>query len=249
MYKKGFTLAEVLITVGLIGVLAVIALPAIFGNKPNELKTKYLKCYNTLVTLTDDILGNSELYYKDYQRNQAGEILLTNGAPTDLCPNGGLSCISSNRIQNQDQVRYGLLVQGYQTIDKFPRIFASHLDVQQNPGMTCAATASGRRCSFTTTDGTAWQFDSALNNNLLTTVVTIDLDPSVNNAMGNNTFAQNQNNPDQFTFRIDNDGQVTATDELGQEFLKNQNGMHNFKEEKRAAKAVYDLNHPAANNE
>ena len=48
MKKTGFTLAELLITLGIIGVIVAILVPAVNNAMPDENKAMYLKTYDTL---------------------------------------------------------------------------------------------------------------------------------------------------------------------------------------------------------
>lgn len=61
MNKSGFTLAEVLITLGLIGVVAAITLPALNTNIAEQRRVVYVKkAYNTLQTATKQLLVKEE---------------------------------------------------------------------------------------------------------------------------------------------------------------------------------------------
>ena len=72
--KKGFTLAELLITMGIIGVIAAILAPAIGNLMPDSNKGKVLKVYNALtkedITHGLKIVGTGTI---DFDGN-AGEI-------------------------------------------------------------------------------------------------------------------------------------------------------------------------------
>ena len=72
--KTGFTLAEVLITLGIIGVVAAITIPNLIANyKAQRLRSKFLKSYSTVqqvfkqmeaddVSLNPDDYGASTFY-------------------------------------------------------------------------------------------------------------------------------------------------------------------------------------------
>ena len=57
MNKKGFTLAEVLIALGIISLMASLMIPAFNHAKPDKTKMLYLKAYDSLVTVVKQ-LGN-----------------------------------------------------------------------------------------------------------------------------------------------------------------------------------------------
>ena len=50
MRKKGFTLAEALIALGIVGIVAALALPMFNKTKPDSVKVAYLKTYDSIVT-------------------------------------------------------------------------------------------------------------------------------------------------------------------------------------------------------
>ena len=62
--KKGFTLAEILIVLVIIGVLTVILLPMAFQSSPDEEVKKKKKGNNTLLTVVRELVSSDE-YYKD----------------------------------------------------------------------------------------------------------------------------------------------------------------------------------------
>ena len=59
--KRGFTLAEAMIVLVLLGVIAAVTTPIIFNSKPDENKLKFKKAYYTLQRTTDAVL-NSDTY-------------------------------------------------------------------------------------------------------------------------------------------------------------------------------------------
>ena len=100
MYKKifGFTLAEVLITLGIIGVVAAITIPGLIANyKAQRLRSQFLKSYSTVQQVfkqmeADDVSLNPDEYsagtfYKTFAGYLTGATLCTNNAakPNPLC--------------------------------------------------------------------------------------------------------------------------------------------------------------------
>ena len=61
MKKRGFTMAETLITLGIIGVIAAIILPLINKIRPDDMKVGYLKAYDALSTSIKNI-SKSTIY-------------------------------------------------------------------------------------------------------------------------------------------------------------------------------------------
>ena len=62
--KKGFTLAEILIVLVIMGVLTMILLPVAFQSSPDEKVMKFKKGYNTLNTVIRELVS-SDRYYQN----------------------------------------------------------------------------------------------------------------------------------------------------------------------------------------
>ena len=63
--KKGFTLAELLVTLGTIGVLAAITAPMITGLMPDKNKMMVIKAYKTLSDINQELLDDPSIYFSD----------------------------------------------------------------------------------------------------------------------------------------------------------------------------------------
>lgn len=62
MKKRAFTLAEVLVTLCIVGVISAIIAPTLSGIMPDREKAKVIKAYNTLTNVTQEILNNPSYY-------------------------------------------------------------------------------------------------------------------------------------------------------------------------------------------
>ena len=62
MIKRGFTLAEILISVGIVGVIAALMLPMVNKYKPYENKIKFLKAYSAMYEMMPVIVNNRVAY-------------------------------------------------------------------------------------------------------------------------------------------------------------------------------------------
>lgn len=60
--KKAFTLAETLITLIIIGVIAATAIPTIMGAMPNSNKVKFKKAYSSTETVISNMINNDIIY-------------------------------------------------------------------------------------------------------------------------------------------------------------------------------------------
>ena len=86
MKKFGFTLSEILITVGIVGVVAALTAPAVSNIMPDRNKMMFMKNYKELTTITEKLLQDPELYYTTYTLDADGKKV-----PTCV----GLSCYNA----------------------------------------------------------------------------------------------------------------------------------------------------------
>ena len=208
MIKKGFTLQELLITLAIVGVVAALTVPGIVGMMPDKKKATYMKCYSTLARLTNEILDNPTFYYTTYDNT------------------GNPNCSGMDCTEISEDLREKYSIQD--SLEKFPRLFAGHLNLTEEP------TGQASKIEFTTTDGVAWTFNSSeSDSDGMETEVLINLDPS--SASNQCTYADDCTDPNHFTFKIDNNGGITAEDPLGKAFLRNPTDYHSIKKDKELA--------------
>lgn len=62
MNKKGYTLAEALITLGIIGIIAALVVPAANKARPNENKIKFLQTYDAIETQIKNFASNTRYF-------------------------------------------------------------------------------------------------------------------------------------------------------------------------------------------
>ena len=62
MRKRAFTLAEALIAIGVVGVVAALVLPLANKARPDEMKISYLKTYDSLSMAVNSLTNASKLY-------------------------------------------------------------------------------------------------------------------------------------------------------------------------------------------
>lgn len=229
MIKKGFTLSELLITLGIIGVIAALTVPAVLGTLPDKNKTMYMKVYNTIANLTNDIMDNPALYWTTY---------FDDG--TENCH--GLSCASQPLIEPYNTSDANNIYHNTKQDAKFPLIVASKLNLQSDPIYSVSSNIG--TVNFTTTDGTAWVFISKYtsadstkktSSEISTTlIIGLDGNSTVTNNHASNSYEQNQTKPTQYEFEFGQDGTITAVDRLGQAFLMNAADPHAKKDFEKA---------------
>lgn len=126
MKKIGFTLAEVLVALTIIGVLAAITAPMLDSIIPDKNKVKVLKAYTTISKINQDLLNDPSLYMTD-NNDPPCEGLACTDAPSDPRYRG----INGAR-------KYGSLVRQKMNISAF------------------AVVPNGVGEMFTTADGIQW---------------------------------------------------------------------------------------------
>lgn len=209
MLKKGFTLQELLISLAVIGVVSAIALPSLMSIQPDKNKTMYIKAYNTLTTQTGEILSDPSLYWDDGYNSdgEAESVGLYSDAQPLIAPyNNDNNCQSGN---------------------KFPAILSHKVNLNGTPTYTSAPSGGTSIANFRTTDGIDWHFETkevAMNipGGLgYQTDLTINLKPTDHSGNNPCSYSANCLKPNQFKFRIDNDGGIRPADALGMAYLQN----------------------------
>ena len=199
--KKAYTLAEVLICVGIIGVLAAILLPLANKFKPDSNKAIYIKTYDAIVDIVKSMASNNNLYpIIDEEYNYIK-------AP----------------LYNLVQVKIGGTAYGGDKA-KFCQLFA--LNFPTVGTISCSKDAvtysesSFDSPSFITSQGMGFIIST---NTDLTTSYQTDIYFDINgNEKGNNCLydAEKCKNPDRFKLIVSGDGHVIPADPMGIEYLK-----------------------------
>jgi len=97
--KKGFTLSEVLVTIAILGIIAVLIVPQLVAKKPNKAKLLFKKGYN----VTSNVV--SALQSDIYEADDTGAVLFSKGSSdTYFCEEfakfvnhvGDVNCVAAN---------------------------------------------------------------------------------------------------------------------------------------------------------
>lgn len=208
--KKGYTLAEVLICVAIIGVLAAILVPLANKFKPDATKAMYVKTYDALVNMTRDISSNAAYY----------PMLSADGKYNyQKAPLFNLQEVSIGKDTSGNELKYG------GNAAKFCQLLALSIESTLDAAPNCSVSpvsyseASFNTPSFTTSRGVEFVVGTDTDG---TTTYKTDIYVDVNGKNGNNCLYDSSKckHPDRFKFLVSADGHVIPADPIGIEYLK-----------------------------
>lgn len=201
MKRFGYTLAEALVALAIVGVVAAITLPMANKFMPDGNKALYLSSYDSLVEAVQQIAVNSTLYPLS-----DGSFEYTN-AP----------------LANTQEVE----IDGktYSGATKFGKILASMYG-EENPteiNEEISFTAkNGVQFRVNT--------ETSLNNNVVSYKSTVNIDINGEKGK-NSFFSETCSEPDRYIFEVGPDGKVIASDIKGQEYLATRTNTRKLKED------------------
>lgn len=144
MKKFGFTLAEILITLGIIGVASALVAPTITNIIPDKNKVAIVKIYGELTKLNDQLLTNNGIYFTKYTFNSSTSM--------DEPACYGFGCADEPLTAPFNTSTYSGLE------DKYPRLVAYHLSRNNSTeyssfncydgGTTCMITSKSDSSTF-----------------------------------------------------------------------------------------------------
>lgn len=171
--KAGFTLAELLIVLAVLAVIAAVLMPTVFDSMPDENKLKFKKGYYTLKRTIDQMV-NSEFY--EGNEGEFGKVLISTSDP---CPFGGAAggTAGSNDCKKMFCIQFSeMLNSTYAQCERFKNesgvvtnLFdvsditrgdggASDIDTkcQDFPGGNLSSSADTHKVNVVTQDGIYW---------------------------------------------------------------------------------------------
>ena len=193
MKKRGFTLAELLVSLSIVAIASALMIPAFTNMMPDKYKLRVLRYHAMIANATNRMLENEAIYYK----------LDING--NDNCI--GLECDAQPLVAPYNVGGLGGLL--YQGNGKYINILIDMLSLER---------VSPLRLDYRTPDGTIWNINTEGTGNDWTTTITLTFDSKDNN---NHSFDANHTSPNQFIFIINRDGDVLAGDAMTDAYLNN----------------------------
>lgn len=218
MKKLGFTLTEIIIALGIVGVVAAISTPLLNNLVPDKDKIAVLKAYKIITDVNNEILETTQ-----WMVNRP------NNWPAERRQNCvGLQCLfPPDRIIEEN----GNIRNATNDERSFPyeELFARNLDLRngiQHPGNVGTV--------LETTDGIRWFINSQNWNNDIMYLITIDV---MDERRPHRVFNRNNTpKPGQFSFAVNSRGTVSANDPLTNAFLSNPNKLNDRNADRRTAK-------------
>ena len=207
MHKKGYTLAEALIALGVIGVLAALMLPMINKIKPDTTKISYLRVYDAINEAVDIMINNQMVYplVNDDETREYYKYLKYDNYPL----------YNSVAAKNT-----ALGIDFKEGDEKFCQVLASSFGVSDDK-MSCSnKDLNGSSSSFTLKDGKEFIVQTEIGApskgalewyGMYKSSVLLDID-GLNNG-------KNTSGIDRFIFVIYADGRVISGEDKGREYL------------------------------
>ena len=207
MRKTAYTLAETLLTLGIIGVVAALLLPAVKNLRPDNEKVMEIKAYDSLTSIVKTIASNSAIYPVSDNNNldYTKYPLLNPTMPVDRLYNGDNKYVGTN---------------------KFCELLGDNLGVEAS-NRNCSSTiynysdaSFNDNISFTTKNGMQWIVAlPALDSINITSRKASwqrDVYVDVNGTAGKNCIYNSATctKPDRFKFIVSPDGVVTPADPM-----------------------------------
>lgn len=202
--KVGFTLAEVLIALTLLGVICAFLIPAIMGMTPSRNKIMFRKAYYTIEKTLDEILNNEN----NYPTTDDNRVNDSNGNPVWKGFNNTTPANGSG------------------TTNKFCYLFIDALNtIAGSPTTSCApAGATGLGAiPAVTSDGITWRISSQaaefpLNPTSYTTKIRVDVNSegspncTTDTTGGDFGYSASCKDPDRFIVGVRYDGKLQVND-------------------------------------
>ena len=211
MKKRGFTLAELLIVLGIAGVVAAVILPAINGLMPDKTKINYLKVYDELGKNIKALTSDSSIF---------PAILKEGTSDIDVSKYPLVNNSQPLKAPFKDDTKYS-------GDKKFCNLLAFSMGVDDS----CKTTSYPAQSSFTTSNGMEWwisqtkrEINTAENKISYQTDIYVDVDSSKKSS--NCMYGEdNCKQPDRFKFLLAADGRLVPADPVGVHYINTRKNL------------------------
>lgn len=214
MKKTAFTLTEILISIGVVGIVAAITAPLISGLIPDKDKIAVLKIYKTIVDTNNEILEDTK--WRNYSCNSSKDFV----------------CISASIVNNRVQPDNN---SANIPVNSYGAIFSTYVVTAINPNFS-NFNSSSSPISFTTKDGNNWQI-IMVNNNTANVengfIITVDL---MDEKKQRCVYSDNCTHPGQFSYWVTRNGTVWGNDPLTNAYLTNSKKLNDKKNDYKTAR-------------
>jgi len=214
MKKFGFTLAEILIALSIVGIVSALTAPTIVNIIPDRNKVTLLNLVNTISELNQNLLGNQDIYF--VPRDQDGK-------PTCY----GFGCTDkplTSEFTYWGNSKYISFVEYYLSRDGETSAVASK-------EFKCT---SKTKCHFVSKLGTADDGKPILNTEL---TITILPDKGSKNCYYSSSCKKS---PNQYRLFIDTFGSIKPADPLTEAYMRNPLNMNQRKKDYETAESFKD---------
>ena len=218
MKKKAYTLAEALIAMGIVGLIAALMVPMVSKFKPDINKVVYLKNYDAINSALDYVTGSSSIYtvYKDNESRPAYKNVVYKNYP-----------LYNTVAITKDGVSFS------GGAEKFCQVLALSLGVDPVPSSCNKANINGNQASFTTSSGVDYIVSTTLSapsgaQGSYKTEILIDVNGLSEGK--NQTCDANPKDPDRFKFVVYSGGQLYPADTKGQAYLTQRSTYRNVED-------------------
>lgn len=214
MKKFAFTLSEIIVALGIIGVIAAMTAPLMGNIIPDKDKIKVLKVNKLLNDVNAELLDDPGLYVSD-----------------GICENFGCTQQPTRPPYNEDA--------RFRGFNKYLNLLVENLNITavgNNLGATGRfITADGIVWVFETFTRRPSANPLVVQRNEFTYGFYIDLDPNGDDC----SYSAECQKPDRFRFTMDHNGVVSAADPLTRAYLANPEKLNDRKKDLKDASTIY----------
>lgn len=202
MKKNGFTLSEIVVATAIVGVLAVVLVPAVFNAKPNQELLMFRKAYYLTERMVSELVNDEDLY-PELDDTDAAQF-----------------------FGNTEKVKYKGKNYGGKAADAAKKKFCELMAAKLNSSSDVSCTeikldkmdGTETSGSMTTSDGIVWIFPvTTFADSSAAYPIYVD----VNGDKGPNCLYDKEKclKPDRFTINVYQDGRVEANGTIEHEYL------------------------------